>query len=290
MIETACEHQFIQTNGIQLHVTLAGPADGQPVVMLHGFPEFWYGWHNQIDFLAARGFRLIIPDQRGYNLSDKPRGVSAYRIDTLAQDIVGLIDALGYETVYLAGHDWGAAVSWWLVTHYPDRLRKLAILNVPYPTLMGQAYRQGNVRQMMRSWYIAFFQLPWLPETMLRLSAGTSRNLLAASSRRSTFSAEDMAAYRQAWAQPGALTSMVNWYRAASKLFFKAETPAPGSIQTPTLMLWGERDIALGKELAQPSIDLCATGELHFFPQATHWVQHDAAADVNAHLARFFSS
>jgi epoxide hydrolase 4 len=283
-------HKFVQTNGITLHVVTAGPVDGPPVVLLHGFPEFWYGWHNQIPYLAAQGYRVIAPDQRGYNLSDKPRGAANYQIDELARDVVGLIDALGYATVFLAGHDWGAAVAWWLVTHYPERLRKLAILNVPYPTLMRQAAQTGNWRQALRSWYIYFFQLPWLPEQFLRLTGRTARNILSVSSRRDTFTAADLDAYRQAWSQPGALTGMVNWYRAALRLFTKTPTPPPGGIQTPTLMLWGERDVALGKELAQPSIDLCANGRLIFYPKATHWVQHDAAAAVNTELAHFFAT
>jgi len=282
-------HKFVQTNGITLHVVTVGPVDGPPVVLLHGFPEFWYGWHNQIPYLAAQGFRVIAPDQRGYNLSDKPRGGANYQIDLLARDVVGLIDALGYDSVFLAGHDWGAAVAWWLVTHYPERLRKLAILNVPHPGVMRQAAQTGNWRQALRSWYIYFFQLPWLPEQFLRLTGRTARNILTVSSRRDTFSAADLAAYRQAWSQPGALTGMVNWYRAALRLFTKTPTPSPGSIQTPTLMLWGERDVALGKELAQPSIDLCANGRLVFFPKATHWVQHDAATAVNEQLAGFFA-
>ena len=180
-------------------------------------------------------------------------------------------------------------MAWWLVTHYPERLRKLAILNVPYPTLMRQAAQTGDWRQALRSWYIYFFQLPWLPEQFLRLTGRTARNILTVSSRRDTFSAADLAAYRQAWSQPGALTGMVNWYRAALRLFVTAPTPPPGGIQTPTLMLWGERDVALGKELAQPSIDLCANGRLVFFPKATHWVQHDAATAVNEQLAGFFA-
>lgn len=281
-------HQFIATNGISLHVVTAGPEDGPPVVLLHGFPEFWYGWHSQIAYLAAAGYRVIVPDQRGYNLSDKPKDVAAYHLDELARDVVGLIDALGYETVYLAGHDWGAAVAWWVVTHYPQRLRKLAILNVPYPAAMGRIFQSRNWRQMARSWYIYFFQLPWLPEMMLRVSARTPQNILARSSHADTFSAADMARYRQAWAQPGALTAMVNWYRAAVSTFMKASVPERGSIQVPTLMLWGEQDVALGKELAQPSIDLCAEGKLVFFPNATHWVQHDEADAVNAALADFF--
>ena len=283
------EHRFIRTNGITLHVVLAGPEDGSPVILLHGFPEFWYGWRNQIGFLAAQGFRVIVPDQRGYNLSDKPRGIAAYHIDELCQDITGLMDALGYEDVFLAGHDWGAAVAWWLAAHHPERLRKLVILNVPYPTLLNDTIRQGNWAQLRKSWYIFTFQLPWLPERFFRkMNEGEGRNILLASSRKDTFSPEELALYERAWAKPGAITAMINWYRAAARTLFRQPTPAPGSITVPTLMLWGEQDVALGKELAPPSIALCAEGELVYFPEASHWLQHDEAEAVNRHLVATF--
>ncbi len=281
-------HRYVKTNGITLHVVTAGPEDGKPVFLLHGFPEFWYGWHHQIDYLADKGFRVIVPDQRGYNISDKPRGRKAYHIDELTKDVLGLIDAFGYEKVYLAGHDWGAAVAWWVAAHHPERLHKLAILNVPFPTIMRRVAENRNWRQLGRSWYIYFFQLPFLPEFVLRWSAKSSRNLLSASSRRNTFTEEDLAHYRQAWLVPGAARGMINWYRAALPAMLKTAVPEPGSIVVPTLMLWGERDVALGKELAQPSIELCADGQLIFFPKATHWVQHDEADAVNEALAAFF--
>jgi epoxide hydrolase 4 len=282
------EHHFIQTNGVTLHVVTAGPPEGEPVILLHGFPEFWYGWRHQIPFLAQQGFRVIVPDQRGYNLSDKPRGREAYHLDHLARDVVGLIDALGYERVCLAGHDWGAGVAWWMATHFAERLRRLAILNVPYPTLVMQAAQLGYPEQLSRSWYAGFFQLPWLPENLLRRTIGTPYNMMRLSSRRDTFSEADIAAYERAWLRPGALRAMLNWYRAALPALVNAPTPPTSSLPTPTLMLWGERDVALLKELASLSIELCAEGELIFFPKATHWVQHDEATAVNEHLARFF--
>ncbi len=283
------EHQFVKTNGITLHVVMAGPKDGSPIILLHGFPEFWFGWRNQIPFLAQQGFRVIVPDQRGYNLSDKPKGISAYHIDNLAGDIVGVMDALGYESVYLAGHDWGAAVAWWLAAYHPNRLRKLVIMNVPFPTILGDEFRRSNSEQLRKSWYIFSFQIPVLAERMFnKMNEGNGRNVLLASSKKGTFSPEDLAIYERAWARPGVVTGMLNWYRAAFRYLFFAKTPKPGSIQVPTLMLWGEKDKALGKEMAQPSIDLCADGELIFFPEATHWLQHDEAEAVNQQLARFF--
>lgn len=285
------EHQFIQTNNITLHVVSAGPSDGPPVVLLHGFPEFWFGWHKQIHVLAEQGYRVIVPDQRGYNLSDKPHPMSAYHIDELAKDIIGLMDALGYKTTYLAGHDWGGAVAWWLATHYPDRLRKLAILNIPYPTLLFQALRAGNWAQLRKSWYMFAFQLPWLAEWGFKQQTDANgRNPLVLSSKKGSFTSAELIVYEHAWRKPGAVTGMLNWYRENFRHINRlAQTlPQPGSISVPTLMLWGEQDVALGKELAEPSIALCANGRLRFFPEATHWLQHDEPDNVNQELIEFF--
>lgn len=290
------QHVYVKTNGVTLHTTLAGPDDGAPVILLHGFPEFWYGWRHQIPYLAERGFRVIAPDQRGYNLSDKPVGVDAYRVGELARDVVGLIDALGYEAVHLVGHDWGAAVAWWTATLFPERLKKLVILNVPYPTLITKAYREGNFAQLLKSWYIFYFQIPWLPETLVSLGGHYGMaQMLRRSGQPGTFTETDIAEYRKAWAQPGAMTAMLNWYRAMARWAARRQrnevvSRPPARIIPPVLMLWGERDIALDKSLAQPSIDLCENGRLVFFPNATHWVQHDEADAVNRHIVEFLAS
>ena len=290
------EERFIKVNGIHLHVIIAGPDSGEPVVLLHGFPEFWYGWRNQIPYLVERGYRVIVPDQRGYNLSDKPTGVDKYRISQLATDVAKLVESLGYHQVNLVGHDWGAAVAWWVATIYPKILKKLVILNVPYPSIMTDQFKQFNIGQIFKSWYIAFFQIPRLPEAALsRNNAQGLVDALLRSAQASAFSTADIAEYRKAWLEPQALTSMINWYRALGN-----PGPAPagsvrtsrekGFIKTPTLMLWGEKDIALSKDMAQPSIDLCENGRLVFFPNATHWLQHDEAEAVNQHIGAFLVS
>ena len=273
------------TNGINLHVVMAGPADGPLVILLHGFPEFWYGWRRQIPALAAAGYHVWAPDQRGYNRSDKPAGVGAYAIDTLAKDIVGLIEASGREQVYLVGHDWGAAVAWWVAGKYPERVKKLAILNVPHPAVMQRTVWE-DAEQRKKSWYIFFFQLPWLPEKSLSDNGYTNAiRALKGSSRRCTFSDDDLAAYRQAWSQPGALTGMLNWYRAAARNQGTAVTL--GRIRVPTLMIWGANDMALSRRMAQPSIDLCDDGRLVFLEEASHWVQHEEPEAVNRLLLEF---
>lgn len=280
------EESFVQTNGLRLHVMQTGPQDGKPVVLLHGFPEFWRGWHKQMMALAQAGFRVIVPDQRGYNLSDKPKGVKSYSLAELSADIIGLLDALGHDKAYLAGHDWGAAVAWTLAIVRPERFHKLAILNVPHPKVMSDTVRR-DPRQMLKSWYIGFFQLPWIPETALgaRNAAGLER-LLRVSSHADTFSAADLDEYHRAWSQPGALTGMVNWYRAI--LRYPPGLPRDARVKIPTLMLWGAQDVALARGMARPSIDYCDEGKLVFFEDATHWVQHDRAADVSALLVEFF--
>ncbi|MEZ4868411.1 MAG: alpha/beta hydrolase [Caldilineaceae bacterium] len=279
------EHQQVTTNGIRLHVVQAGPVDGPLVILLHGFPEFWYGWRRQIDDLAGAGYRVWAPDQRGYNLSDKPQGIGAYTIDILAADVVGLIDAAGQEQAVLVGHDWGAAVAWWVAAQYPERIKRLAVINVPHPTVMQQQLR-GNWMQLLRSWYIFFFQLPWLPEQLAwRNNWRMAVQALTTSSRPGAFSADDLDLYRQAWSQPNAYQSMLNWYRAVLQ-----KPPAPPThprITVPTLLIWGAQDKFLGQELAQPSIDLCEDGRLVLIPEATHWVQHEEADRVNELIATF---
>lgn len=277
---------FITTNLIRLHVVTAGDPHAPPVILLHGFPEFWRGWIKQIEPLAQAGLRVIVPDQRGYNLSDKPKGVCAYRLEELSTDILGLMDALGYEQVYLAGHDWGAAVAWYTAIRCPQRVKKLAILNVPHPVVMSRTLL-SSPRQMLKSWYIGFFQITALAEALLGVHgcAGLA-NMLKRSGKPGTFSAEDMAEYQKAWSQPGALTAMINWYRALVRC--RPSLPADGRVHVPTLVLWGMQDVALSHTMAQPSVDLCDDGRLVLFENATHWVQHDEVEAVTRLLVEFF--
>ena len=291
MIRAQLEHTFIETNQIRLHAVCAGPVEGPLVVLLHGFPEFWWGWSKQIDALADAGYRLVIPDQRGYNLSDKPEGVAAYRLGTLAKDVLGIIHASGRKEAAVIGHDWGAAVAWQLGVQSPAVVSKLGILNVPFPPVMAKTIRT-NLRQVMKSLYIFFFQIPKFPEILLGVKdyAGLA-TLLARSGKRNTFQREDLARYRVAWSQPRALTGMLNWYRASFRAGIKSPTfgtfPAGSRILLPTLILWGARDVALQRAMARDSLQHCDQGKLIYFENATHWVQHDEPAAVNAHLLRF---
>ncbi len=279
-------HRLIPTNDITLHTVMDGPEDGPLVLLLHGFPEFWYGWRQQIPELAAAGFRVWAPDQRGYNLSDRPRPLSAYTLNVLAADVLGLIEASGRERVYLAGHDWGAMVAWWVALVAPHRLHRLAILNVPHPTVMRK-HLMTDPAQMSRSLYVAFFQLPGLPEALLkandwRLLARTLQD----TSLPGTFSDADLEEYRRAWSRPGVMTTMLNWYRALVRRP-PAEQPYPRVI-VPTTILWGMKDFALRAVMAEESAALCDDGELIPFPDNTHWLQHEAAAAVSETLISRF--
>jgi pimeloyl-ACP methyl ester carboxylesterase len=279
------KHERITTNGVSLHVVTDGPKDGPLVILLHGFPEHWYSWRHQIPFLADQGFCVWAPDQRGYNESDKPHGVSAYSLAELAKDVIGLIDASERDKVYLVGHDWGAVVAWWTAIHHPERLHKMAVLNVPHPVVMERTMRK-SFKQLRMSWYIFFFQLPFLPELGFKLGGGRDMaESMRRTARKGTFSDEDLERYREAWAKPGAVTAMINWYRAA----FRARPPIPRDtrVKVPTLLIWGARDVALSRQMAQPSIDMCDDGRLVLIEEATHWVQHDEPERVNQLLGDF---
>jgi epoxide hydrolase 4 len=272
---------------VQLHAVTAGPKDGPVVVLLHGFPEFWYGWHKQIEPLATGGFRVIVPDQRGYNLSSKPRGVASYALTELVSDVIAIADQLGMQKIFLIGHDWGAAVAWSATLLHPQRIAKLTVLNVPHPSVMRR-FLSTRPRQLLRSWYMFFFQIPWLPEAIFsafHFYIGT--RALLRSSRPGTFSAEDLAQYRAAWSQPGALTGMINWYRA----LFRHRVKFPDrTVRVPTRILWGEHDAFLLSEMAHESLRYCADAELFTFADATHWLQHEQSAKVSQMLVEFFRS
>ena len=279
------ESIVVETNGISLHTRQAGPEDGPLVVLLHGFPEFWDSWHRQIEPLADAGYRVVVPDQRGYNRSDKPDGVASYHIEELVADVVGLIDAAGRETAAVAGHDWGAAVAWWLALSHPDRIDSLTAVNVPHPTVMEETLRH-SLSQLRKSWYMFAFQVPMLPETIA--TANNCRVLsrgLTNSSRPGTFSATDLQRYREAWTQPGAVTSMINWYRAMGRY---RPRPPREQVSVPTLVMWGQQDEFLEPAMAEESLTYCDDGRVVTYPSATHWVLHErpeeTAEELLAHL------
>jgi len=286
-VKVSLEKVPFENRGVALHAMAAGPKDGPVAVLLHGFPEFWYGWRKQIEPLAEAGFRVIVPDQRGYNLSGKPRGVAPYALTELVSDVIAIADELGQKKILLAGHDWGAVVAWSTALLHPKRIAKLAVVNVPHPSVMRR-FLKTRPRQIWRSWYIFFFQIPWLAETIFSaLDFYVGTRALLRSSRPGTFSADDLAQYRAAWSQPGALASMINWYRAAGRYRTRF---ADHTVRVPTRILWGERDQFLMSEMARESLRYCTRGELCSFPDATHWLQHEEPAKVSELLVKFFLS
>ena len=229
---------------------------------------------------------MIAPDQRGYNLSDKPKGAASYDLDQLAADIAGLADHFGQDRFDVAGHDWGSSVGWWLAGHYPRRVRRFAALNAPHPAVWLEAMRDHPV-QKQKSRYVRFFQMPYLPEFLVGLNrfqalAKGFRDCV----RPGAFGETDLEEYRKAWSQPGALTAMINYYRAI--LAKRVLPPASYRITCPTLLIWGKRDEYAAPELAEASARLCDDGRITYMDRATHWVQHDEPERVADLLAKFF--
>jgi pimeloyl-ACP methyl ester carboxylesterase len=279
MAMIAHQHQFVPAERLKLHVAASGPPSGELVVLLHGFPEFWYGWRHQMPALAAAGYRVWAPDQRGYNISDKPAGVRAYALDHLAADVVALLDAAGVQRAHLVGHDWGAAVGWHVATIVPRRVQSLVAINVPHGAVMRD-HLLHDWRQLLRSWYMFAFQLPAVPEKLAAMQHYRYLvNALIETARPGTWSAADLSLYREAWAQPQAMHSMINWYRAA--LLKPPRYAGSVRIEVPALVLWGAQDRFLGADMARESAALCHQGEWRLVPHATHWVHHEEPELVN---------
>jgi pimeloyl-ACP methyl ester carboxylesterase len=279
-------NNYISTNGVKLNVIQEGPEKGPLLILLHGFPEFSYAWKAQTPYFAKAGYRVWVPDQRGSNLSDKPPGITAYNVDELAADIIGLLDAAEVNQAYIVGHDWGAFVLWWIAAKYPDRIKKMVILNVPHWRVMTRNLKI-NRQQKRKSRYMLFFQLPWLPEWLARRKNWRQiTRMLTDTSLKGTFSQKDLDIYRNSWSQPQAYKSMLNWYRAA----FRKAPPKPKSsnISVPTLIIWGEQDVFLGSEMAQESLGYCEDGKLIMIAEAGHWLHHEDPDSVNSHILDFF--
>jgi pimeloyl-ACP methyl ester carboxylesterase len=279
-------HQTVETNGIRLHCVVRG--EGPLVVLLHGFPEFWYSWRHQIDPLARRGFRVVVPDLRGYNDSDKPEGVDAYHLGTIVEDVAGLIRAFGETRAHVVGHDWGGALAYAFAMIHPEMTVKLAVLNAPHPAPFTQALFDGDLAQLQKSWYMFFFQFPDAPEALL--AADNFRFLKQFAfrqSRRGTFPPKEVALYVEAISKPGALTGTLNWYRA---MFRGGPPPARAypKIAAPTLVIWGTADHFLGRSLTR-GMRRYFSGPfaIRYLPGVSHWVQQEVPATVTRLLLKF---
>jgi pimeloyl-ACP methyl ester carboxylesterase len=269
-----------------LHYVEAG--EGPLVLLLHGFPEFWFGWRRQIAPLAAAGFRVVAPDTRGYNLSSRPEGVEAYAVDRLAADIRGLIVELGSESAFLVGHDWGGTIAWTTAMNHPDVVDRLAILNAAHPRRLQQGLMNPN--QLRKSWYFFFFALPALPEDIVHARDWHFfRHFLQ--DAKPPYTPQELERYVEAWSQPGAATGMINYYRASVRASQKQAKAAIRPIAAPTLVIWGQRDGYLGSDLAEPERDDVPNLQgVERLPDASHWVHHDEAERVNELLIDFFTA
>lgn len=263
--------------GIQLEALVAGPPSGRLVVLLHGFPESGDAWRLQAAALAGAGLRVIAPHQRGYAGSSRPAGLLAYRLGTLAQDVLALAKAAEAETFSVVGHDWGTAIAWHLATLHPHAIERMVVLNGPHAGTVA-AHTLRHPTQFFRSWYIGAFQVPFAPEALLRANGfALLRRAVRDSARPGAIGDELLDAYAAQWAQPGALTSMLNWYRA---LGLSAPTPAR-PVDLPVTVLWGERDGFIERGMADASTALCRKGKLVTLPEATHWLHHEEPGQVN---------
>jgi pimeloyl-ACP methyl ester carboxylesterase len=286
------EHDFVAANGIRLHCARAG--GGRPILFLHGFPEFWRAWRGPLEHFAARGWLALAPDQRGYNLSDKPAEVGAYRAKHLIEDIRALAAHYTKEPLVLVAHDWGGAVAWGLAIAHPELVSRLVIVNSPHPYTFWRELA-ANRAQQKASEYMLLLRAPKAErvlsengfERLWRLAFGWGAPAL---------SEADRAAYLEAWAQPGALTGSLNWYRA-SPLYPPSATdpgakklaldPKDFAVRVPTLVLWGEDDQALlpacldGLEECVPDLRVVRV------PGASHWIVHERCALVCGEIERF---
>ena len=273
---------YAEVGDVTLHYLEAG--DGPLVVLLHGFPEFSYGWRQQIAPLVEAGFRVVAPDLRGYNLSSKPAGYTAYTADKLATDVRGLIRELGAESAMVVGHDWGGTVAWTLAMNHPEVVDRLVILNAAHPRKLNEGLR--NLRQLLRTWYFFYFQFPGLPERRARRWHWRFFKRFLRDAR-PPYTAEEIDRYVEAWSRPGAATAMIDYYRAAVRLGSKQELRP---VTAPTLVIWGQGDRYLGPKLAEPHHeDVPNLDRVERLPDASHWVHHDEAERVNELLVDFFA-
>ncbi len=283
LADQGVESTYRDVDGIELHVVTAGDPDGPLVVLLHGHPDFWYGWRDQIGPLVEAGFRVVVPDQRGSNLSDAPDGIDAYRLSRLVADVRELIHSEGRESAHVVGHDFGGFVAWNVALRRPSLVDRLGILNVPHPTVYRNTLR-SSPRQIARSWYVWFYQLPKLPEWLLRRNG--MANMVASlevTSNPGTFDEATIDRYRAAWRHTG-VGPRLHWYRG----FLRSERPPRDTVTRPTLICWGEDDIALLPSMAEESVDHCEDGRLRTFPDASHWVHHERE-EVTEALLRHLS-
>ncbi|NHN41530.1 alpha/beta fold hydrolase [Halorubellus sp. JP-L1] len=324
-VDADLEREHVVADDVRLHVVTAGPEDGDVVVLLHGFPEFWYSWREQIPALADAGYRVVVPDMRGYNESEKPRGVDQYRIDRLVADVAALVEHYASDDgespgddgadadrdgdgadadrdgdgadadpetarAHVVGHDWGGGVAWATAIRRPDVVDRLGVLNAPHPERFRELLR--TPAQLKRSWYMFYFQLPRLPEYGLtRKDAALLEDVFA-----DAMPERELRHYRQALLRPGAASAALNYYRSSVREgirdqlpFVSASIPMPdGVVDAPTVVAWGERDEALVPANLDGLDRWVSDLRVERIPDAGHWVQLDAPERASDELLAHF--
>ncbi len=286
--ESGIAIKWIEANGLTFEVAEAGEGD-RLALCLHGFPELHYSWRHQMPLLAEMGYRVWAPNMRGYGGTTRPGSVKDYRLDTLAEDVGALIDASGAKEVTLIAHDWGAIVAWHFAIKRVRPLTRLVILNVPHPKCSEREIRKW--RQLRKSWYIFFFQIPWLPERMLaRNDAQPIVHAFRGSAiNKSRFGDDELAPYREAARKPGAIRAMLNYYRALLRIADIRDI-GDGTVDVPTLVLWGEQDIAIDIHCLDGMGQYVPDLTVKRFANASHWVQQDVPDRVNAALGEWLGA
>jgi len=285
MYTTDWKHDYITTNGIKLHYVTQG--DGPLMLMLHGFPEFWYSWRHQIPEFA-KDYKVVALDLRGYNDSDKPKQQSAYVMREFLQDVKGVITGLGYEKCILVGHDWGGAIAWSFAHTYPEMVERLIVMNIPHPAKFAEGLR--TPQQLMRSSYMFFFQLPGLPEMLLQASdyQAIETAFKGMAVDKSAFTQADIDAYKDAASKRGALTAALNYYRNVWQQGLLNHNW--DVLEVPTLLIWGESDTALGKELTYGTDKYVRNLQIKYIPNCSHWVQQEKPQIVNQYMREFLAT
>ncbi|MCB9477443.1 MAG: alpha/beta hydrolase [Deltaproteobacteria bacterium] len=288
--ESAWEHEYIEAGGLRFHMVTAG--EGPVVLMLHGFPENWFAWRYQIDAVAKAGFKAVAVDMRGYGQTERPRKVSDYHLDKLAADVDALVEAFGGEQIHLVAHDWGGGVAWHYAMHYEQRLASLCVMNCPHPKLFLQQLT-SNGKQRRRSWYMAYFQIPWLPEATMKANLDVlfKKTFRGWAYRKEAFPDEVIARFRDPMKEPYAVSAGINYYRAnlKNRKIFNDIRSYP-HLKVPTLVIWAQKDRALGPELCD-GLDQMMDGPYEYvpIPDCSHWVQQEQPEKVNEALIDFLN-
>lgn len=280
------QSNYLDISAGKIHYVSAGDAANDTIIFLHGFPEFWYSWRKQIEYFSKE-FHVVAPDLRGYNKSFKPQKVDDYQVDKIANDVIEIIDHFGKEKVTVIGHDWGSIITWHLVSLYEHRFSKGVILNVPHP-LAFKKKLTSSFQQLLKSWYIFFFQIPFLPAWAMGLNNfERPAKTLEETSVKGSFTQNDLEQYKIAWANENAMKYMIMWYKAAFRNPSQAKVYEGKKVTIPLKIIWGKNDLALVPEMAEESLEYCTLGDLSYLDNATHWVQQDRPDEVNRLIEKF---